>query len=80
MLKEFKEFAVKGNVMDMAVGIVIGGAFAAALICFPLASMLKSPVIAMKVFGGARRVLPRQGTAQRLATAHPKVPVVILGH
>ncbi|MGB5217183.1 MAG: large-conductance mechanosensitive channel protein MscL [Smithella sp.] len=27
MMKEFKEFAVKGNVVDMAVGIVIGGAF-----------------------------------------------------
>jgi large conductance mechanosensitive channel len=27
MLKEFKEFAMKGNVMDMAVGIIIGGAF-----------------------------------------------------
>jgi len=27
MLKEFKEFAVKGNVVDMAVGVVIGGAF-----------------------------------------------------
>ncbi len=26
-LKEFKEFAVKGNVIDMAVGIIIGGAF-----------------------------------------------------
>lgn len=26
-LKEFKEFAVKGNVVDMAVGVVIGGAF-----------------------------------------------------
>ena len=26
-LKEFKEFAVKGNVMDMAVGDIIGGAF-----------------------------------------------------
>jgi large conductance mechanosensitive channel len=25
--KEFKEFAVKGNVMDMAVGVIIGGAF-----------------------------------------------------
>ena len=25
-LKEFKEFAVKGNVMDMAVGVIIGGA------------------------------------------------------
>jgi len=27
MLKEFKEFAMRGNVMDMAVGVVIGGAF-----------------------------------------------------
>ncbi|WP_428898581.1 large conductance mechanosensitive channel protein MscL [Parelusimicrobium proximum] len=27
MLKEFRDFAVKGNVMDMAVGIIIGGAF-----------------------------------------------------
>lgn len=27
MLKEFKDFAMKGNVMDMAVGIIIGAAF-----------------------------------------------------
>ena len=27
MVSEFKEFAVKGNVIDMAVGIIIGGAF-----------------------------------------------------
>jgi large conductance mechanosensitive channel len=27
MLKEFKAFAMRGNVMDMAVGIIIGGAF-----------------------------------------------------
>jgi large conductance mechanosensitive channel len=27
MLKEFRDFAMKGNVVDMAVGIVIGGAF-----------------------------------------------------
>lgn len=26
-LKEFKDFAMKGNVMDMAVGVIIGGAF-----------------------------------------------------
>ena len=29
MFKEFKEFAVKGNVVDMAVGIIIGAAFGA---------------------------------------------------
>lgn len=27
MMKEFKEFAMKGNVIDLAVGVVIGGAF-----------------------------------------------------
>ncbi len=27
MLKEFKKFAMRGNIMDMAVGVVIGGAF-----------------------------------------------------
>ena len=26
-LKEFREFAVRGNVVDMAVGVIIGGAF-----------------------------------------------------
>jgi large conductance mechanosensitive channel len=29
MLKEFKEFAMKGNMVDMAIGIIIGGAFGA---------------------------------------------------
>lgn len=28
MISEFKEFALKGNVMDLAVGVIIGGAFA----------------------------------------------------
>jgi large conductance mechanosensitive channel len=27
MLKEFKEFALKGNVLDMAIGVIVGGAF-----------------------------------------------------
>ena len=27
MMKEFKEFALKGNVMDLAIGVIIGGAF-----------------------------------------------------
>ncbi len=29
MLKEFKEFIARGNVMDLAVGVIIGGAFSA---------------------------------------------------
>ena len=39
MLKEFKEFAVKGNVMDMAIGIIIGGAFT------PIVKSLVSDII-----------------------------------
>jgi large conductance mechanosensitive channel len=27
MIQEFKQFAMKGNVMDLAVGVIIGGAF-----------------------------------------------------
>jgi len=27
MLKEFKEFAIKGNAVDLAVGVIIGAAF-----------------------------------------------------
>ena len=27
MMQEFKEFAMKGNVVDLAVGVIIGGAF-----------------------------------------------------
>ena len=34
MLKEFKEFAMKGNVLDMAVGIIIGAAFGAIVASF----------------------------------------------
>lgn len=31
MIKEFKEFAIKGNMIDLAVGIIIGGAFGTAV-------------------------------------------------
>ena len=27
MLKEFREFAIRGNVMDLAIAVIIGGAF-----------------------------------------------------
>ena len=44
MLKEFKEFAFKGNVVDMAVGVIIGGAFGT------IVSSLVNDVI-MPIFG-----------------------------
>ena len=34
MMKEFKEFAMRGNVMDMAIGIIIGGAFGKVISAF----------------------------------------------
>lgn len=43
MLKEFKEFALKGNVLDMAIGVIIGGAFGA--IVTSLVNDIFTPVI-----------------------------------
>jgi large conductance mechanosensitive channel len=34
MLKEFKEFAIRGNVMDLAIAVIIGGAFGAIVTSF----------------------------------------------
>lgn len=43
MMKEFKEFAVKGNVMDMAVGIIIGAAFGTIVKSF-VADVIMPPI------------------------------------
>ncbi len=43
MLKEFKEFAMKGNVLDMAVGIIIGAAFGKIISSF-VADILMPPL------------------------------------
>jgi len=43
--KEFKEFAMKGNVMDMAVGVIIGGAFGK--IVTSLVSDILMPIISV---------------------------------
>jgi large conductance mechanosensitive channel len=50
MLKEFRDFAVKGSVLDMAIGIVIGGAFSP--IVKSLVDDLLMPVIGL-FMGGA---------------------------
>jgi large conductance mechanosensitive channel len=49
VLKEFREFAVKGNVVDLAVGIIIGGAFGK--IVDSLVNDIVMPVIS-SLFGG----------------------------
>ena len=46
-ISEFKEFALRGNVMDMAVGIIIGAAFTA--IVTALVDNIISPIIGMFV-------------------------------
>ena len=49
MIKEFREFISKGNVMDMAVGIIIGGAFTA--IVNALVESILMPIIGV-ISGG----------------------------
>ena len=49
MLKEFKEFAMRGNVVDMAVGIIIGAAFGAIVTSFVGDVMM--PIIGLAVGG-----------------------------
>ena len=48
-MKEFKEFAMRGNVMDMAIGVIIGGAFGA--IVTALVDNIITPIIGA-VLGG----------------------------
>src|SRR5438552_3395841 len=62
MLKEFKEFAMKGNVADMAIGIVIGAAFGA--IVNSLVTDIVTPIIGFLTGGldfSSRYVLLRDG-------------------
>ncbi len=51
-LKEFKEFALKGNVMDMAIGVIIGAAFGS--IVSALTDNFITPLIAA-ITGGAEK-------------------------
>ncbi|MBR1543982.1 MAG: large conductance mechanosensitive channel protein MscL [Muribaculaceae bacterium] len=56
LVKEFKEFALKGNVMDMAVGVIIGGAFGKIVsslvddVIMPLVSVLTGGTDFSKLF------------------------------
>jgi large conductance mechanosensitive channel len=49
MIKEFQEFISKGNVMDLAIGVIIGGAFG--LIVSSLVADLIMPIVGA-IFGG----------------------------
>ena len=64
MLKEFREFALRGNVMDMSIGIVLGAAFGAIVQSFvkdllmPLAGLLTSGVDLSNTFSVLREGNP----------------------
>ena len=49
MVKEFKEFIARGNVMDLAVGVIIGGAFSA--IVTSLVNNIFTPLLGL-ILGG----------------------------
>ena len=72
MMQEFKEFAMKGNVVDLAVGVIIGGAFGK--IVDSLVTDIIMPPIG-KLFGGldfANYYLPLNGQATTLSLLEAK--------
>ena len=86
MMQEFKEFAMKGNVMDLAVGVIIGGAFGK--IVDSIVGDLIMPFIAWIMggkldFSGMFFVLGKvpEGTAMTLdALKKAQVPVFAYGN
>jgi len=69
MMKEFKDFAMKGNVVDMAVGIIIGGAFGK-IISTLVAKVIMPPVGLMMGgvdFGDLKYVLQEADPASKIA-------------
>ena len=86
MVQEFKQFAMKGNVMDLAVGVIIGGAFGK--IVDSVVGDLIMPLIAWIMggkldFSGMFLVLGAvpPGTAETLdALKKAQVPVFAYGH
>jgi large conductance mechanosensitive channel len=81
MIKEFQEFIARGNVMDLAVGVIIGGAFG--LIVSSLVDDIIMPVVGA-IFGGfdfSNYFLPlsSQVTANTLAAAREQGAVFAYG-
>jgi large conductance mechanosensitive channel len=54
IIQEFKEFAIKGNMMDLAIGVIIGGAFGKIIdslvkdIIMPLISVITGGVLILR--------------------------------
>ena len=81
MASEFREFAVKGNVIDLAVGVIIGGAFGK--IVDSIVGDVIMPVVS-RVFGGldfSNYFIPLAGqTATTLAEARKAGAVLAYGN
>ena len=82
MIREFQEFIAKGNVMDLAVGVIIGGAFG--LIVSSLVDDIIMPVVGA-IFGGfdfSNYFLPLSSevTAQTLEAARAQGAVFAYGN
>ncbi len=82
MINEFKEFIAKGNVMDMAVGIIIGAAFTA--IVTSLVGDLINPIIALFTggidFSGWFYALNGETYPSLTAAADAGAPVFAIGN
>lgn len=81
MLNEFREFIAKGNVMDLAVGVIIGGAFG--LIVKSLTDDIIMPIVGA-IFGGfdfTNYFLPLSAsvTAETLESAREQGAVLAYG-
>src|SRR3954469_22661507 len=80
MMGEFKQFAMKGNVIDLAVGVIIGAAFGK--IVDSLVQDIIMPPIG-KLFGGldfANYYLPLNGQSSTLALAEAKKAGAVLAY
>ncbi|MBC7685784.1 MAG: large conductance mechanosensitive channel protein MscL [Bdellovibrionales bacterium] len=80
MMGEFRQFAMKGNVVDLAVGVIIGGAFGK--IVDSLVQDVIMPPIGL-LFGGldfASYYLPLKGQATGLALAEAKKLGAVLAY
>ncbi len=80
MLQEFKSFAMKGSVVDLAVGVIIGGAFGK--IVDSLVQDIIMPVIG-KIFGGldfANYYFPLNGQDMSLPLAEAKKLGAVLAY
>lgn len=80
MMSEFKEFALKGNVMDLAVGVIIGAAFGK--IVDSLVGDIIMPIVG-KIFGGldfSNMYIPLNGQEMGMALVEAKKAGAVIAY